>query len=155
MSGTLLAYDDAFPRARVPAGPIRNTPGADELRANGYPAPYRLLPIWEASRPETYLEAISDAAEAMGTIDCFILFGHGRVVNALEARRTVRVTTGIIIGASDITASNASGFRALRGNSRAGRERSCGSARRQRRARPGGIPVRCCVSPSPTPSASR
>ena len=115
MAGTLLAYDDAFPRARVATGPIRNTPSADELRANSYPEPYRMLPIWEASRPETYFEAMSDAAEAMGTIDCFILFGHGRVVNALEARGTVRVTTGIIIGASDITASNASGLRALRG----------------------------------------
>lgn len=114
MAGTLLVYDDAFPRAHVPAGPIRNTPAADELRANSYPAPYRLLPIWEASRPDTYFEAMSDAAEAMGQVDCFILFGHGRVVNALEGRGTVRVTTGIIIGASDITASNASGLRALR-----------------------------------------
>ncbi len=115
MAGTLLAYDDAFPRARVPDGPIRNTPGAEELRTNGYPAPYRLLPIWEASRPDTYFEAMAGAAEAMGTVDCFILFGHGRVVNALEGAGTVRVTTGIIIGASDITASNASGLGALRG----------------------------------------
>ena len=115
MAGTLLVYDDAFPRARVAAGPIRNTPGADELRANNYPAPFRLLPIWEASRPDTYYEAMAAAAEAMGGVDCFILFGHGRVVNALEARGTVRVTTGIIMGASDITASNASGLRALRG----------------------------------------
>lgn len=155
MAGTLLAYDDAFPRARVPAGPIRNTPSADELRGNGYPAPYRLLPIWEASRPDTYFEAMSDAAEAMGTIDCFILFGHGRVVNALEARGTVRVTTGIIIGASDITASNDSGFRSLRGKfARAARAELwvCEAAAA---GTSGGIPVRCCARPSPTPSASR
>jgi hypothetical protein len=115
MAGTLLVYDDAFPRARVAAGPIRNTPGADELRANSYPEPFRLLPIWEASTPETYFQAMADAAEAMGKPDCFILFGHGRVVNAAQAGGTVRVTTGIIMGSSDITASNASGLRALRG----------------------------------------
>ena len=45
MAGTLLAYDDAFPRARVATGPIRNTPSADELRANSYPEPFRMLPL--------------------------------------------------------------------------------------------------------------
>jgi len=115
MAGTLLAYDDAFPRARVAQGPIRNTPSADELRANGYPEPYRLLPIWEASSPDTYYGAMADAAEAMGKLDRFIIFGHGRVVNAAEGAGTVRVTTGIVIGAQDISASNASGLNGLRG----------------------------------------
>jgi hypothetical protein len=115
MAGTLLVYDDGFPRARVAAGPIRNTPSADELRSNNYPEPYRLLPIWEASTPETYFGAIADAAESMGKISRFIIFGHGRVVNAASGARVTRVTTGIVMGASDITASNASGLRGLRG----------------------------------------
>jgi hypothetical protein len=107
-------YDEAFPRARVASGPIRNTPSTNELRANNYPEPYRLMPIWEASSPETYYGAIADAAEAMGKLSRFIIFGHGRVVNALSGKQTVRVTTGIVIGASDITASNASMLRKLR-----------------------------------------
>jgi hypothetical protein len=119
MAGTLLVYDDAFPRASVTAGPnrgpIRNTPSADELRANSYPEPYRLLPIWEASSPETYFNAMVDAAEAMGRLSRLIIFGHGRVVHAAVPTGVTRVTTGIIIGASDITASNASMFRKLRG----------------------------------------
>jgi hypothetical protein len=113
-AGTLLVYDEAFPRARVASGPIRNTPSTNELRANNYPEPYRLMPIWEASSPETYYGAIADAAEAMGKLSRFIIFGHGRVVNALSGKQTVRVTTGIVIGASDITASNASMLRRLR-----------------------------------------
>ena len=115
MAGTLLVYDDAFPRARVAAGPIRNTPSADELRANSYPEPFRMLPIWEASSPDTYFGAIADAAQAMGRLDRLIIFGHGRVVNAAEGRGIVQVTTGIVIGAADITASNAIGLRPLRG----------------------------------------
>lgn len=114
MAGTLLVYDDAFPRARVAAGPIRNTPSADELRANNYPTPHRLLPIWEASSPDIYFGAIAGAAEAMGRLDRFIVFGHGRVVNAAEGAGTVRVTTGIVVGANDLTASNASGLQPLR-----------------------------------------
>ncbi len=115
MAGTLLVYDDAFPRARVAAGPIRNTPSADELRANSYPEPFRLLPIWEASSPDTYFGAIAEAAEAMGQLDRLIIFGHGRVVNAAVPTGIARVTTGIVIGASDLTASNASKLRKLRG----------------------------------------
>jgi hypothetical protein len=115
MAGTLLVYDDAFPRASVAAGPIRNTPSADELRANSYPEPFRLLPIWEASSPETYFGAIADAAEAMGRLNRLIIFGHGRVANAAVPTGITRVTTGIIMGASDITASNASMLRKLRG----------------------------------------
>ena len=57
MPGTLLAFDEAFPRGKVDtgpnAGPILNTPGTQELRANGYPAPYRLLPIPVNSRPRS------------------------------------------------------------------------------------------------------
>src|SRR5882724_5047044 len=82
MVGTLLVYDDGFPRARVAAGPIRNTPSVNELRANSYPEPYRLLPIWEASSPDTYFGAIADAAKSMGRLSRLIIFGHGRVVNA-------------------------------------------------------------------------
>lgn len=115
MAGTLLVYDDAFPRARAPQGPIRNTPSADELRANSYPEPFRLLPIWEASSPDTYFGAMADAAEAMGKLNRLIIFGHGRVVNAAEGAGIVQVTTGIVIGAQDISASNASGLSALRG----------------------------------------
>ena len=115
MAGTLLVYDDAFPRARVAQGPIRNTPSTDELRANSYPEPYRLLPIWEASSPDIYFRAMADAAEAMGKLDRLIIFGHGRVVNAAEGAGVVQVTTGIVIGAQDISASNASGLAALRG----------------------------------------
>jgi hypothetical protein len=107
MAGTLLVYDNAFPRARVAAGPILNTPGKGELRANGYPEPYRLLPIWEASSPDTYFEAIADAVAEMGKLERFILFGHGRVVNAAVPQGVVQVTTGIVIGASDITSDNA------------------------------------------------
>lgn len=114
MTGTLLVYDEAFPRARVASGPIRNTPSADELRANSYPEPYRLLPIWEASTPETYFQAMADAAAAMAPVNRFILFGHGRVANAAVPTGVTRVTTGIIIGASDITVANASNLRGLR-----------------------------------------
>ena len=115
MAGTLLVYDDAFPRASVGDAPIRNTPSADELRANSYPEPYRLLPIWEASSPDTYIGAIDEAAESMGRLNRLIIFGHGRVANAAVPAGVVRVTTGIIIGASDLTASNASMLRRLRG----------------------------------------
>ncbi|MDQ6437246.1 hypothetical protein RB623_24610 [Mesorhizobium sp. LHD-90] len=114
MAGTLLVYDDSFPRARVAAGPIRNTPSADELRANSYPEPFRLLPIWEASSPDTYFGAMADAADAMGRVERLIIFGHGRVVNAAQGAGTVRVTTGIVVGAQDISASNASGLSVLR-----------------------------------------
>jgi hypothetical protein len=116
MAGTLLVYDDAFPRARVAAGPIRNTPSADELRDNNYPEPYRLLPIPQASPPDTYFGAIADAARSMGRLSRLIIFGHGRVANAAVPTGVVRVTTGIVIGASDLTASNASGLRGLRGH---------------------------------------
>ena len=115
MAGTLLVYDDAFPRASVAAGPIRNTPSVAELRANNYPEPHRLLPVWELSGPETYFDAIGSEAESMGRLGRLIIFGHGRVVRAATASGLTRVTTGIIIGASDITASNASMLRRLRG----------------------------------------
>jgi hypothetical protein len=115
MAGTLLVYDAAFPRARVAAGAIRNTPTADELRTNSYPEPYQLLPILEASSPDTYFGAIADKAKSMGRLSRLIIFGHGRVVNAAVPTGVTRVTTGIIIGASDLTASNASMLRSLRG----------------------------------------
>jgi hypothetical protein len=115
MAGTLLVFDDAFPRASAPSGPIRNTPGAAELAANSYPAPHRLLSIGAADPPSTYVEAIAAAARAMGRLNRLIIFGHGRVVNAAVATGVTRVTTGIIIGASDLTASNASALSALRG----------------------------------------
>lgn len=115
MAGTLLVYDDAFPRARVAAGPIRNTPSTNELRDNSYPEPFRMLPIWEASSPEVYYDTIAGVAETMGRLDRLIIFGHGRVVQAAEGTGVVPVTTGIVIGATDITASNAYGLRPLRG----------------------------------------
>jgi hypothetical protein len=109
--GTLLVYDEAFPRATAPGGvPIRNTPIEAELRDNKYPAPYKLLPIKEAAAPEAYFAEIAAAAKAMGQLARLIIFGHGRVVNAAEGTGTVRVTTGIIIGAKDITALNANGL---------------------------------------------
>lgn len=115
MAGTLLVFDEAFPRARVPAGPIRNTPSAAELRPNSYPEPYKLLPIPEASSPETYAGAIADAAKSLGRLSRLIIFGHGRVANAAVPTGIARVTTGIIIGASDLTASNAALLSKLRG----------------------------------------
>lgn len=119
MGGTLLAYDAAFPRARVDrgtnAGPIFNTPSADELRSNSYPEPYRLLAIPEASAPASYFPSMADAARAMRPLDRLIIFGHGRVVAAVSAAGRTRVTTGIIIGSTDITAANASSLDACRG----------------------------------------
>jgi hypothetical protein len=115
MAGTLLVFDEAFPRARVDAGPIRNTPSATELRANSYPEPYKLLPVSVASSPETYCAAIVGAAKAAGRLNRLIIFGHGRVVNAAVPSGITRVTTGIIIGSSDLTASNAKLLSGLRG----------------------------------------
>lgn len=115
MAGTLLVFDDAFPRASAPSGPVRNTPGTAELAANSYPAPHRLLAIGAADPPSTYVPAIAAAARAMGRLNRLIIFGHGRVVNAAVASGVTRVTTGIIIGASDLTAANASLLSALRG----------------------------------------
>ena len=112
MPGTLLVYDAAFPRAAAPSGPIRNTPSADELRANSYPAPHHLLAIPLASNPESYYPSIAAAAANMAQLDRLILLGHGRVVSAVTARGTTPVTIGIIIGSSDITASNAGQLRA-------------------------------------------
>jgi len=105
MGGTLLAFDEAFPRKDAPTGPIRNTPGTQELRANGYPVPHRLLPVPVKSPPETYVTAISAAAREMGGLNRLILFGHGRVA---EKAGITRVTTGIMLGSADLTASNAS-----------------------------------------------
>ncbi len=87
MPGTLLAYDAAFPRAAVRTGPILNSPSADELRANGYPAPHRLLPIPLASNPESYYTRIAAAAASMAQLDRLILLGHGRVVSAVTVSR--------------------------------------------------------------------
>jgi hypothetical protein len=120
MAGTLLVYDAAFPRARVADGPILNTPGTAELRANGYPEPYQLLPIREATSPEDYFKAMGDAATKMGKLDRFIIFGHGRVVNAAVPAGYVQVTTGIVIGASDITPINARNLPDLRRKSSSG-----------------------------------
>ncbi len=111
MAGTLLVYDEAFPRATAPSGPIRNTPSADELRDNNYPAPYRLLPIPQASQPDAYFAAMADAARAAGPLSRLVIFGHGRVANAAVPSGVVKVTTGIVVGASDLTAANASGLR--------------------------------------------
>jgi len=108
MTGTLLAFDEAFPRGRVASGPILNTPGTQELRDNGYPAPHRLLPIPVTSAPESYVEAIAAAAKEMGTLSRLILFGHGRVAQAFLTTGIARVTTGIVLGSADITTSNAS-----------------------------------------------
>jgi hypothetical protein len=105
--GTLLAYDEAFPRAIASTGPIRNTPSVDELRANGYPEPFRLLPVTAAAQPQLYCRSICDAARALGELDRLIIFGHGQVVNAATARGSTRVTTGIVMGASPLTADNA------------------------------------------------
>lgn len=113
-AGTLLVYDEAFPRATSPAGPIRNSPSEAELRDNKYPEPYKLLPIREASAPETYFAEITAAAKAMGQLGRLIVLGHGRVVNAAEGAGTVRVTIGVIIGSGDITASNAYGLKGLK-----------------------------------------
>jgi hypothetical protein len=78
----LPVYDAAFPRAPVAAGPVRNTLNTDELRANSDPEPYRLLPILEASPPDTYFSPIADEAKSMGRLRRLIIFGQGRVVNA-------------------------------------------------------------------------
>jgi hypothetical protein len=65
--------------------------------------------------PETYCDAIAAAAQSMRPLNRLILFGHGRVANAAVPSAVTRVTTGIILGASDLTASNASLLRRLRG----------------------------------------
>lgn len=114
MAGTLLVYDEAFPRASAAAGPIRNTPSEAELRINNYPEPHELLSISQDSGPETYLEAMDRKARSMGRLDRLIIFGHGRVVQAATPTGLTRVTTGIIIGNSDITAYNATMLRRLR-----------------------------------------
>lgn len=114
MAGTLLVYDAAFPRPESGAL-IRNSPSSAELRENKYPEPYRLLPIWEALPPETYFGWIEDAAKGMDKLDRFIILGHGRVAKDADGAGFVTVTTGIIIGAKDITATNASGLKPLRG----------------------------------------
>jgi hypothetical protein len=112
MAGTLLAFDEAFPRKDAPTGPILNTPGIQELRANGYPGPHRLLPIAVTSSPETYVTAIAMTAREMGAPNRLILFGHGRVA---EKTGIARVTTGIVLGSADLTASNASLLERLNG----------------------------------------
>lgn len=120
MPGTLLVYDNAFPRAQAKDGPIYNTPGKGELRKNGYPEPYEMLAIWEASSPDVYFDAMAGAVARMDRLDRFILFGHGRVVNAAVPTGIVQVTTGIVIGASDITADNARNLPDLRRKAAAG-----------------------------------
>jgi hypothetical protein len=110
MPGTLLAFDEAFPRGKVEgpnAGPILNTPGTQELRDNGYPAPYRLLPIPVTSSPECYAWAMYTAARDMMPLSRLIIFGHGKVAQMLLEAKIVRVTTGIVLGAADLTSSNA------------------------------------------------
>lgn len=111
MAGTLLAFDEAFPRGKVDgpnAGPILNTPGTQELRDNGYPAPHRLLPIPVTSSPESYVWAMYTAAREMMPLSRLILFGHGKVAQMLVNTGIVRVTTGIVLGSADLTSSNAS-----------------------------------------------
>jgi hypothetical protein len=114
MSGTLLVYDNDFPRASAPSGRIRNTPDAAELRAPSYPLPHRLLPVLSASPSDNYYREIADAAREMGRLDRFIIFGHGRVANAATPTGGARVTVGIILGASGITAHNAHNLGRLR-----------------------------------------
>src|SRR3954464_491172 len=87
MAGTLLVYDEAFPRATAPSGPIRNTPSADELRDNNYPTPYRLLPIPQASQPDAYFAAMADAARAAGPLSRLIIFGPRRGADAARPGR--------------------------------------------------------------------
>jgi len=110
MPGTLLAFDEDFPRGKVDgpnAGPILNTPGTQELRDNGYPAPHRLLPIPVTSSPETYVWSMYMAAREMMPLSRLIIFGHGRVAQLLMKADLVRVTTGIVLGSADLDASNA------------------------------------------------
>jgi hypothetical protein len=115
MAGTLLVYDQDFPRATSPAGRIRNSPAIDELRANHYPEPCQLLPIPAAFSPDQYCAAMRTAAGAItGGLDRLIIFGHGHVVNAATPGGITRVTTGIVLGAAPLTAANA---RLLRGAS--------------------------------------
>ncbi len=112
MAGTLLVYDAAFPRARVAAGPILNTPDTAELGDNNYPPPYRKLAIREALSIPDYVSAMADAAKAMGPLDCLILFGHGVVTGDTTANRA---TIGIAMGSADITSGSAIKLSALRG----------------------------------------
>lgn len=108
MSGSLLAFDEDFPRAMNSTVPIRNTPSVAELRANNYPEPYHLLPIGVTSTPEQYCRAICTAGRSMRRLDRLIIFGHGQVVTAAVGVGSTQVTTGIVLGASPLTASNAS-----------------------------------------------
>ena len=114
MPGTLLAYDAAFPRPADTSrtGPIVNRPSASELAAYSelYPGPYTVLPIQADARAETYVRQIAATAGTKRPLDRLILFGHGRVART----RNGMVTTGIIIGANDITSDNAYLLQALR-----------------------------------------
>ena len=114
MAGTLLVYDEAF-RGRAAHWSDPQHAGRRGAARQRYPEPYRLLPIWAASSPDTFFGAIADAAESMGRLNRFIIFGHGRVANAAVPTGVTRVTTGIIIGSSDLNASNTSMLRSLRG----------------------------------------
>ncbi|GJD47894.1 hypothetical protein OPKNFCMD_0606 [Methylobacterium crusticola] len=115
-AGTLLVYDEAFPRAKTQTGAaIRNSPSEAELRDNKYPEPYKLLPIKEAAAPDAYFADIAKAAKDMGQLGRLIILGHGRVVPVANEAGNARIFMGVIMGATPISISNASGLGKLRG----------------------------------------
>lgn len=111
MPGTLLAFDNAFPRARAPTGDaIINRPRADELRANSYPAPYTLLPIGESATPREYIRTMTTQARRLRGVDTLIVFAHGQVTNTGRGH----VMTGILLGSAPIEMANVALLRSLR-----------------------------------------
>jgi hypothetical protein len=116
MPGTLLVYDQGFPRASTRAGePIHNRPTLGELERGHYPAPRALLPIPQAAGLSTCIAQMVDGARRLSrSIDVLIVFGHGQVSRVATPSGVSPVTTGILLGAEPLTQSNARALQALR-----------------------------------------
>ena len=115
MPGTLLAFDEAFPRATRGSTPIYNRPSTAELASENYPAPHALLAIPVGITIERYVALILTRMQRMRRVDRLILFGHGQVANAARPTGVVPVTIGIIMGANNIQMSNVDELASLRG----------------------------------------
>ncbi|MEO8545182.1 MAG: hypothetical protein ABI434_16470 [Burkholderiaceae bacterium] len=116
MPGTLLVFDQNFPRSRAATGDmIINRPRVAELMAEGYPAPHRLLPIAVSSNADQYVPQIAQAARSLSSrIDVLIIFAHGQVTSAYGPAGVMPVMTGILLGSNPIAQDNADLLRCLR-----------------------------------------
>ena len=114
MPGTLLAYDEAFPRAAHSSLTVVNHPSLGELQANSYPAPHQLLPLRREHPASEYISTIHHNMRAMHRVNCLILFGHGHVARLLDATGIIPITTGIVLGSQDLGADNVRLLRRLR-----------------------------------------